>query len=104
MHQAQIGDRVRVQYFRIPEHVVATDKRSRAKTCEFTVGGREVFPTLSLGVLGMMPGDRKQLTLQPPAARRTVQPKLVQEIPRARFPEHLMLQVGKRLTAVNATS
>jgi FKBP-type peptidyl-prolyl cis-trans isomerase 2 len=101
MSVAQLGDRVRVQYSRIPAPGAALKREPSVKTCEFTVGGREVFPTLSLGVVGMAPGDQKRFTLQPLEGYGTVRPKLVRRIPRARFPEHLVLHVGKRLAAVH---
>lgn len=104
MHEAQIGDRVRVQYSRKPPAGAADDQRRRLKTCDFTVGGAEVSPTLSLGVVGMTPGDRKQLTLAPPEAFGAVKPRLIREVPRERFPEHIVLRVGQRLISVNARS
>jgi FKBP-type peptidyl-prolyl cis-trans isomerase 2 len=100
MHKAQLGDRVGVQYFRISEQGVANGKRPGRKECEFTVGGSEVFYTLSLGVVGMTPGDRKRLTLQPKEAYGKVRRRLIRQIPRARFPKHLVLQVGKQLRIV----
>ena len=32
---------------------------------EFTVGSRDVMPGISLGVVGMAPGEQKRFTLQP---------------------------------------
>ena len=65
MHAAKLGNRVRIQYARVPG-AGATLGRARAeKTSEFTVGTKEVIPNLSLGVVSMAPGDRKRLTLQP---------------------------------------
>ncbi len=90
---------MRVRYSRISPGA-ATNRQPGRKTCEFTVGSSEVFSTLSLGVVGMAPGDRKQLTLQPLEAYGAVRPKLIRHVPRARFPEHLVLHVGKRLAAV----
>jgi FKBP-type peptidyl-prolyl cis-trans isomerase 2 len=104
MHTANLGDRVRIQYARLPEPGAAANKARAHKTCEFIVGSRQVFRTLSLGVVGMAPGDRKQLTLQPREAYGAVQPKLIRQIPRARFPQHIALRVGKRLTAFEAAS
>jgi len=104
MHTANVGDRVRVQYVRVPEIVATTNKARVAKLCEFTVGSNEVFPGLSLGVVGMAPGDVKQLKLQPQEAYGAVQHKLIRQIPRARFPQHIALKVGKRLTAFVAAS
>jgi peptidylprolyl isomerase len=104
MHTANLGDRVRVQYSRVPENGADVSKRRVPKTCEFTVGSKEVLPSLSRGVVGMAPGDRKQLTLQPLEAYGAVQPKLIRQIPRRRFPQHLALKVGKRLTAFFSAS
>jgi FKBP-type peptidyl-prolyl cis-trans isomerase 2 len=100
MHRAELGDRVRIEYSRLVDQC-ATGKPRKSKTCEFIVGGSEVFASLSMGVVGMVPGDRKRLRLQPAEAYGDVQPKLLRTIPRSRFPKHLKLQVGKRLTAVH---
>src|SRR5687767_12608753 len=98
MHKAKLGDRVRIRCRRMPHG--AGDKSRGPKIFEFIVGSRRVLRALSLGVVGMAPGDRKQLTLQPHEAYGKLEPKLVRQIPRERFPKHVNLQVGKRLTAV----
>ena len=100
MHQAILGDRVRVQYSRVPDRGAPQHKERAPKTCEFTVGGKEVFPGLSLGVVGMAQGDRKLLKLQPQEAYGAVKPELIQQIPRDRFPQNIDLHVGKRLKAM----
>ena len=104
MHTAKLGDRVRIQYARVPAARRSSDKARAEKTCEFTVGSIEVFPSLSLGVVGMAPGDRKKLTLQPQEAYGPIRTKLIRQIPRQRFPQHLALEVGKRMTAFVASS
>jgi peptidylprolyl isomerase len=104
MSTASLGDRVRVEYVRAPEIVATTNKERAAKTCEFTVGSDEVFPSLSSAVVGMAPGERKDLKLQPRDAYGKVIRKLIRQIPRARFPKNIELQVGKRLTAIEAGS
>ena len=104
MHTANLGDRVRVEYVRTPEIVATTNKARAAKTCEFTVGSREVFRGLSLAVVGMAPGERKDLKLQPREAYGKVKPKLIRQVPRDRFPKPIELRVGKRLTAIEAAS
>jgi FKBP-type peptidyl-prolyl cis-trans isomerase 2 len=100
MHTAQLGDRVRIQYCRLPERAAARGGTRKQKTVEFTAGSREVFPSLSVGVVGMAPGDRKRFTLQPHEAYGNIKPKLIRPIPRAKFPPRMALEVGKRLTAV----
>lgn len=99
MSTAQLGDRVRIQFRRLPKRAAAPGKPNHQKTVEFTVGSRKVFPSLSLGVVGMAPGDRKQFTLQPREAYGRVRSRLVQRISRNRIPKHLELFVGQRLIA-----
>jgi FKBP-type peptidyl-prolyl cis-trans isomerase 2 len=104
MHTAQIGDRVRIQYSRLPQRAAAPGVSRGQKTLEFTVGSNDVSPALRLAVVGMAPGDRRQITLQPQEAFGTVKRKLIRQIPRERFPENIALKVGKRLTARVAAS
>jgi FKBP-type peptidyl-prolyl cis-trans isomerase 2 len=59
-----------------------------------------MIPSISLGVVGMVQGQHKRFKLQPREAYGVVKPQLIREIPRGRFPKHLVLKVGKRLTAV----
>ncbi len=109
MPSAKVGDRVCVQYARVKERPAvagkpADRKPADPKTLEFTVGSREVMSGLSLGVVGMAQGEEKLLTLQPTEAYGPVKPGLIKEIPRHQFPKHLVLRVGKRLTALGGTS
>src|ERR1043165_7383292 len=104
MQTAKIGDRVRIQYSRLPQRAAARGVSHGQKTLEFIVGSNDVLPSLSVGVVGMAPGDRKQLTPQPQEAYGAVKRKLIRQIPRERFPQHIALKVGKRLTAFVASS
>lgn len=102
MHSAKFGDRVRVQYSRI-------DKLNPARTfsptvLEFTAGSGEVMPGLSSGVIGMVPGEHKYLTLQPAEAYGYFQSEVVREIPRAKILKRITLRVGKRLSALSTWS
>jgi peptidylprolyl isomerase len=104
MHRAKRGDRVRIQYCQVREDAAATNKPPGPKLLEFTVGSSDLIRSISLGVIGMVQGDRKRLTLQPQEAYGKPQARLVREIPRRRFPRHLALRKGQRLTAVDARS
>lgn len=104
MPKAKVGDRVRIQYSRLPERGAAPDKPRGPRMVEFTVGNHDVISSVSLGVVGMAPGERKRLMLQPEEAYGTVRPGLIKEIARKCFPKQLVLRVGKRLTAVNSAS
>lgn len=98
MHTAKLGDRVRIQYSRVARPG-ATNPRP-AKVLEFIVGGAKVIPGLSVGVIGMNQGDHKRLRLKPAQAYGPARRSLIRAVPRGRFPEHLVLQVGRRLTAL----
>jgi FKBP-type peptidyl-prolyl cis-trans isomerase 2 len=104
MHTAKLGDRVRIQYSRLPDQGAAPRKPRSPRILEFTVGSREVMPGLSLGVVGMTQGDQKRFTLEPGQAYGPVKVRLFKEIPRQRFPRHLALHVGKLLMAVTAAT
>ena len=104
MHTAQIGDRVRIQYSRLPQRAAARGASHGQKTLEFTVGSNEVPPAFRLAVVGMAPGDRREITLQPQEAYGAVKRKLIRQIPRERFPQNIELKIGKRLTALVSTS
>ena len=104
MNRAKLGDRVRVQYFGLLKDGTAADNFRGRQVLAFTVGGKEVIRGISFGVVGMVEGEQKRMTLQPKDAYGAVRRKLIKEIPRQRFPTHLDLCVGKRLTATGATS
>jgi peptidylprolyl isomerase len=104
MHTAQIGDRVRIQYSRLPQRAAARGESKGQKTLEFIVGSNDVSPSLRLAVVGMAQGERRQITLQPQEAYGAVKRKLIRQIPRERFPQNIELKLGKRLTAFAASS
>jgi peptidylprolyl isomerase len=101
MNTAIAGDRVLVQLvaFQVPR---LRGQRAQRTSVEFTVGSGEVIPGISLGVVGMAVGEQKRLVLQPQDAYGDVRQNLISEVPRKRFPQHLKLHAGKRLSAVNA--
>lgn len=104
MHIVKLGDRVRVQYSRVRSQGNGDAKPQQLKELEFTAGSSGVMPGLSTGVVGMIPGEQKRLTLQPDDAYGHVRPELVKEIPRTQFPKRITLRVGKRLSALSTWS
>jgi FKBP-type peptidyl-prolyl cis-trans isomerase 2 len=106
------GDKVRVKYSGLPKHVAAAPQPRRApaanRQCkqmlEFTAGSDEVIRGISFGVVGMVRGEKKRLTLDPQDAYGAVRRELFKEVPRSSFPERIKLSVGKRLTAIGVAS
>lgn len=104
MHKAELGDLVRIQYSRLRKHGAATAKPRAPKELEFTVGSGDIVPGVSLGVVGMAPGDRKRLAFPSQAANSTVPGDLIKQKPPKRSPTHLDLGVGKRRSTVIAAT
>src|SRR5688572_13880561 len=99
MLKARMGDRVRVQYLGLlADGKPATASRGR-EVMDFTVGSDSVVPGISRAVVGMAKGDEKRLTLTPADAFGTVDPQLIEEVPRRQFPKDLSLEIGKKLLA-----
>jgi FKBP-type peptidyl-prolyl cis-trans isomerase 2 len=102
MHQAQLGDRARIRYSRIPAEENGNEKGIRQKTVEFIVGSRELPAGVSTGVVGMVPGDHRQFTVQPHRkGERSRRHGAVRRISRDRLPSSCNLRVGRRLSFVH---
>lgn len=97
MRSVQLGDRVRVRCLRSGTGI----RRKKKTTCNFVAGSDRVLRTLSLGVVGMAPGDNKQLTLAPGEAYGAERPELIRRIARDRLPASFRLEVGRRLAAIH---
>jgi FKBP-type peptidyl-prolyl cis-trans isomerase 2 len=82
---ARAGDRVRVQFTPMRNERGRARDAATPKVMEFTVGEVHALPGLSRFVLGMRPGERKCITLQPKDAFGEVQARLIREIPRSCF-------------------
>ena len=94
--KAKLGDRVRIEYSGQFKDEKAGLQRLGREVFEFTIGSHEVMPGINKGVLGMVEGERKQMTLQPQDAFGEFRPNLIQEISRQRLPSDVVLKVGKR--------
>ncbi len=102
--KAKVGDYVRIEYSGSFKDEKAGLQRLAREVFEFTVGSHEVMPGISKGVIGMVEGERKQLTLQPPDAYGEFHPNRIQEISRQRLPSDVVLKIGKRLTTIGVKS
>src|ERR1051326_3198204 len=102
--KAKLGDRVRIEYSGQFKDGKAGLQRLGREVFEFTVGSHEVMPGISKGIVGMVEGERKQVTLQPKDAYGEFRANLIREISRQRLPSNVVLKVGKRLTTVGVKS
>lgn len=102
--KAKLGDRVRIEYSGQFKDEKAGLQRLTREIVEFTIGSHDVMPGINKGVVGMVEGERKQMTLQPQDAYGRFRPNLIQEISRQRLPSEVVLKVGKRLTTIGQKS
>ncbi len=94
---AEPGDRVRVHY--VGTLVDGTPfSSSDGALMEFVVGNAEVMPGLDLAVLGMAPGDRREVLIPAHQAYGEVDQALVMEIDREAIPRGTLLKAGERCT------
>lgn len=102
--KAKLGDHVRIEYSGQYKDEKSSVQRLGRELLDFIVGSREVMPGINKGVVGMVEGERKQLTLIPQDAFGVFRPNLIREIPRTRLPSDVVLKVGKRLTTIGVKS
>jgi hypothetical protein len=104
MHEAKLGDRVRIEYSRVPRPGAMIASPLPPKVLEFTVGSGEIIPSVSLGVLGMVQGDRKRLAFQPETENGIVPAGLSKQSPRQRSKRRFSLRIRKPRTAASAAT
>jgi hypothetical protein len=72
------------------------------KVLEFTVGSGDIIPSVSLGVVGMVQGDRKRLAFQPETENGIVPAGLGKQTPLQRSRRRFSLRIRKPRVAANA--
>jgi len=102
--KAKLGDQVTVQYISAIRDGGTTQQRGDEQLLSFIVGSNQVIPGVSFGVVGMVEGEKKQMSLKPEEAYGQVRGELIKEIPRQRFPSSINLEVGKLLAHVRRNS
>lgn len=70
MSHVRLGDRVRIQYTQLRTRKKVWYRARVPKVLDFTAGDDAVISSISYGVLGMIPGERKRVT---PSAEESFQ-------------------------------
>lgn len=103
MGTVEIGDTVRIHYEgRLEDGTVFDSSRDRGPL-EFVAGGEELIKGVSLGVVGMSEGNKKELVVPPENGYGEPQPELVLDVPRSALPQEVAPEVGMTLNARNAS-
>ena len=104
MNEAKLGDRVRIEYSRVPKPGAMIAAPRQPKVLEFTVGSGDIIPSVSLGVVGMVQGDHKRLAFQPETENGIVPAGLGKQTPHQRRKRRFSLRVQKPRGAANAAA
>lgn len=102
MAQVKEGDTVRIHYTGRLEDGTIFDASEKANPLEFTVGGGEVIPGLEQGIIGMTPGELKEIKIPMEQAYGSRKEERVFEFDRKRAPEGFDPEIGQRLQMYRA--
>ena len=94
MKTAKSGDKVRVNYTGRSEDGQVFESSVGIMPFIFTIGAEEVIKGFEDAVIGMHPGDRKKVIVEPEDGFGLYDEDLVIEVPKSSLPSDLKLQVG----------
>ena len=97
MAQAARGDTVQVHYTgRLDDGTVFDSSRGQ-EPLEFTIGQHQLIPGFEQGVIGMVLGESKTVTISADQAYGPHHPEKVIKVDRAEIPPQLQLETGMRV-------
>ncbi|MFP4350383.1 MAG: FKBP-type peptidyl-prolyl cis-trans isomerase [Thermodesulfobacteriota bacterium] len=102
MTQANKGDTVRVHFTGRLEDGTEFGKTKEDEPLEFTIGQGQVIPGFEQSTVGMEPGEKKTVELEPDQAFGEKRPELISKVERSVVPEHIDLNLGSQLQVTSA--
>jgi peptidylprolyl isomerase len=97
MAQVKSGDKIKVHYHGKLESGETFDSSEGRDPLEFEVGSGMVIKGFDDGVTGMTVGEKKTVTIPFDEAYGPINPEMVIEMPKDRFPEDMQLENGMPL-------
>ncbi len=97
MAQAQLGDRVKVHYTGRLDDGTVFDSSIITDPLEFTIGEREVVPGFEEAVIGMSPGESKNVKIPVDKAYGPRREDMTIVVDRDKFPPDIEPEVGQQL-------
>jgi peptidylprolyl isomerase len=94
MESAKTGDKVRVNYTGRSEDGQVFESSVGMVPFTFTIGAGEVIKGFEDAIVGMQPGERKKITVEPEDGFGLYDEDLILEVPKTGLPSDLDLQVG----------
>lgn len=97
MQQVKKGDKVKVHYHGKLTSGETFDSSAGRDPLEFEVGGGMVIPGFDDGVTGMTVGEKKTIQIPFDEAYGPVNPEMLIEMPKERFPADMEIETGMPL-------
>jgi len=97
VHRAKEGDTVKVHYTGKLEDGMPFDSSEGGDPLEFTIGAGRMIPGFEEGVIGMAPGETKEVKLPPEKAYGHYRMDRVIAVDKKDFPEDVVPEIGKSL-------
>ncbi len=97
MAGAKKGDKVKIHYTGKLEDGTVFDSSAGREPLGFTIGSGQVIPGFEEAVLGMQPGDSKNVLIPVDKAYGPRNEELVMPFPRSQVPPELNPEVGQKL-------
>ena len=98
MRRVKHGDRVTVHYIGTLDNGRIFDQRDEEQPLSFTIGEEEVFTTLEQAVIGMAPGEVRNIYLAAEQAYGLRLDENLLKVSRKMFPADRELQIGQKLS------
>jgi peptidylprolyl isomerase len=97
MQQVKKGDKVKVHYHGRLNNGETFDKSEGREPLEFEVGSGMVIKGFDDGVTGMTVGEKKTINIPFVEAYGPLNPDMVIDMPKDRFPQDMALEIGMPL-------
>jgi peptidylprolyl isomerase len=97
MPAAKLGDTVIVEYSGKTEDGTVVDSSAQSGNLKFLLGAGRILKPVQQALLGMEPGQSKEIRVPAREGYGPRKDELVVELSRSQLPDDLNLEVGKRL-------
>lgn len=97
MAEAKKGDTVKVHYTGILENGEQFDSSKGRDPLEFTIGEGQVIPGFENGVVGLNPGETRNVKIPPEEGYGPRYEEMVLNVERSKFPEGVTPEIGQQL-------